>query len=397
MSNNIIEDKIQHATKNRVENSKKNYFILALVLFSLLCIYLILNYLLSIDVIGAVRDFFMLKYLPKLESDKGIVILFMFGLLTSFHCIGMCGGIAISQTVRRPVLEDGNHGGSWFVPSTLYNLGRVISYTVMGGIVGGIGQAIGFNGSLKGIVPIIGGIFMVIMGINLLGIFPILRRFNLRMPLFFAKKIQKGKNYGPLYVGIMSGLMPCGPLQMVQLYALGTRSVWLGAISMLIFSIGTVPVLFIFGALNTLISKKFSNIILKASAALVLVLGFVMIGRGLALSGVSISMPHSMNAASEVCIAKIEGDIQIVTSEIKAGSYPVIKVKKGVKVRWILKAAADNLNECNNAIVIPKYKIEKSLEAGDNIIEFVPQQTGDIVYTCWMGMIKSRIKVVDVM
>ncbi|HEY9061797.1 MAG TPA: sulfite exporter TauE/SafE family protein [Pseudobacteroides sp.] len=393
MSSKVIDDKEIKKTKNI--QHKKAYKLTAISTLILICVYLILKHFLNIDVVIVLRDLFMLEYLPKLESDMGVIVLFIFGLLTSFHCIGMCGGIAISQTVGKPWVEDGKQKKLLVIPSILYNLGRVISYTIVGGIVGGVGQLFSFGGVLKGIVPIIGGIFMVIMGINLLGVLPFLRRVNLRMPLFFARKVQKGKKYGPLYVGLLSGLMPCGPLQMVQLYALGTRNIWLGAISMLIFSIGTVPTLFVFGAINILINKKFSNFILKVSAALIVVLGVVMLGRGLALSGISISLPHVMNSSSESSTAIVQGDIQTVTTHIDYGSYPVIMIQKGIKVRWNLKADEDKLNDCNNAIVIPKLNIDRKLEAGDNIIEFFPHETGDILYTCWMGMIKSRIIIVD--
>lgn len=393
MSSKVIDDKEVKKTKDI--QYKKAYKFAAVGMLILICIYLLLKHFLNIDVLIVLRNLFMLEYLPKLESDKGLAVLFIFGLLTSFHCIGMCGGIAISQTVGKPWVEDEEQKRLFAIPSILYNLGRVISYTIVGGIVGGIGQLFNFGGLLKGIVPIVGGIFMVIMGINLLGILPFLRRFNLRMPLFIARKVQKGKKYGPLYVGLLSGLMPCGPLQIVQLYALSTRNVWLGAISMLIFSIGTVPSLFVFGAINTLVNKKFSNFILKVSAALIVVLGVVMLGRGLALSGISISLPHMMNSSSESSTAIVQGDIQTVNTNIDYGSYPVIIVQKGIKVRWNLKADEDKLNDCNNAIVIPKLNMEMKLEAGDNIIEFFPKEAGEILYTCWMGMIKSRIIVVD--
>jgi sulfite exporter TauE/SafE len=344
------------------------------------------------------KNLFLLKYLPNLGTNAGYGLLFLFGVLTSFHCIGMCGGIAISQCVKKDEIEaesSSNKSQSWLVPSLLYNLGRVISYTIVGGIVGGLGHIISFSGMLKGIVPIIGGLFMVIMAINLLGIFPILRRLNIRMPYFIARKITKGNNYSPAIVGLLSGLMPCGPLQIVQLYALGTKSVVFGALSMFFFSVGTVPILFIFGAINTIINKKFSKVILKVSAGLVLILGVVMIGRGLALYGVSMGMHHQMNMKGEQAVSTVQDNLQTVTTEIKSDSFPPIVVQKGIPVKWIIKANENNLNECNNAITIPKFKIEKKLVVGDNIVEFTPNEVGDIVFTCWMGMIKSKITVVD--
>ena len=298
---------------------------------------------------------------------------------------------------RHSRLAHGRGRSDWraAVPSLYYNAGRVISYSVVGGIAGGLGHVVSLTGIMKGIIPIVGGVFMVIMAINLFGIFPILRILNIRMPLFIAKKITKGNNYNPFYIGILSGLMPCGPLQIIQLYALGTRSVIYGAASSFVFALGTVPLLFAFGLFNSLINKKLSVKILKFSAVIVLVLGISMIGRGLSLYGILINVPGIEQLTSDETDSKIEGNIQTVTTEIKADSFPEILVKKGIPVKWHIKVTEENLNDCNNEIIIPKYKVDKKLKVGDNIIEFTPIESGDIPYTCWMGMIKSKIIVSD--
>ena len=118
-----------------------------------------------------------MKYIPDLGQKAGLGVLFVVGLLTSFHCVAMCGGIVLSQTARKPAdagLEDKRTKRAWFMPSFLYNLGRVLAYTFVSGLVGGIGQVVALPGVWKDILPIVGGIFMIIMGINLLGIFPFL-------------------------------------------------------------------------------------------------------------------------------------------------------------------------------------------------------------------------------
>ena len=359
--------------------------------------YFILKSLFGIDALPFLKDLATLKYLPRLGNDAGLGLLFGFGILTSFHCLGMCGGLVVSQTIRNQTVTKPGKIPVWFFPSLLYNSGRVIAYTIVGGIVGGLGQVMSFAGIWKGVVPIFGGLFMVIMGINLLGIFPALRRLNLRMPYFAAKKIQGQNNYGPFYIGLLSGLMPCGPLQIVQLYALSTRSILFGAVSMFVFSLGTVPVMFFFGLLNSIVHKKYIAGILKVSAVFVIILGLVMIGRGLSLSGVMIgvSVNNSSADAGIAGVAQIDGKLQTVVTAIESGSYPPIVVQKGIPVKWVIKADTDSLNGCNNAITIPKYKIDKKLVAGANSVEFIPRETGDIPYTCWMGMIKSKITVVD--
>ena len=87
----------------------------------------------------------------------GYGILFFIGILTSLHCVAMCGGISLSVCVRHKT--SGND--SKFVklkPALLYNGGMVIAYTIVGGIAGGLGSFISFSGTAKGIVAIISGI-----------------------------------------------------------------------------------------------------------------------------------------------------------------------------------------------------------------------------------------------
>ncbi|NLY43504.1 MAG: heavy metal transporter [Clostridiaceae bacterium] len=332
------------------------------------------------------------NFIPEISQSMGYGLLFIVGLLTSFHCVAMCGGINLAQCISYKYDDTPKGRFSRLKPSFLYNAGRVVSYTFIGGIVGALGSVISFSGAAKGIVSIIAGIFMMVMGLNMLNIFPWLRKFSVRMPKIFGNKVYNNKNqYGPFYVGLLNGLMPCGPLQSMQIYALGTGSFTAGALSMFFFSVGTFPLMFGFGALTSFASGKFTNKLMKASAVLVMILGIVMINRGLSLSGIGI--PTAPSGISS--IAKIEGDVQVVTTVLEPGSYSPIIVQKGIPVRWTIKAKEGSLNGCNNPVTIPKYNIEKKMVVGDNVIEFTPEEEGNILYTCWMGMISSHIKVVS--
>lgn len=337
-------------------------------------------------------------FIPEINQSMGYGVLFFVGLLTSLHCIAMCGGINISQCVSFKMDNDNSGKFSKLKPSLLYNSGRVISYTIIGGIVGALGSVISFSGAAKGIVAIVAGVFMVIMGLNMLNIFPWLRKLNPRMPKIFGNKIHYNKgNYGPFYVGLLNGLMPCGPLQAMQIYALGTGSFAAGALSMFMFSIGTVPLMFGLGAVSSILSSKFTHKMMKVSAVLVIVLGVVMANRGLALAGLSFPyMPIGIdNSTRGSGIATIQDRVQIVTTKLQPGRYEPITVQKGIPVRWTIRAEKGDINGCNNEIVIPKFNISKKLEVGDNVIEFTPKETGTFAYSCWMGMIRSKIAVVD--
>lgn len=337
---------------------------------------------------------------PQVEENMGYGMLFLIGLVTSVHCIGMCGGIHLSQCLSYQKNSDGERNGEkgkkkWATvyPSFLYNLGRVLSYTIVGGIVGGFGSVISFSGKGKGAVQLIAGVFMVIMGINMLNIFPWLRKFNPRMPKVFARKINQGKQKnGAFLVGILNGLMPCGPLQAMQLYALSTESPLKGAFSMFLFSMGTVPLMFGFGALSSFLSQKFTKQVMKFGAVLVVILGISMFQNGWSMSGFPV-FSLSFSSGKERQEAKVQDGVQVVETTLSPYGYEPITVQEGIPVKWTIKAEQGSLTGCNRAILIPEYEIQKTLEVGENVIEFTPTKAGTYSYSCWMGMLRSSITV----
>lgn len=338
------------------------------------------------------------------EQTMSYGMLFVIGLVTSVHCVAMCGGINLSQCIPNTA-EDSLEKSclSALRPTFLYNLGRVASYTIIGFVVGALGSVLTFSTTLQGILKLIAGLFMVIMGINMLGIFPWLRRLNPRMPGFLAKRVQKkrAKSSSPLYVGILNGFMPCGPLQAMQIYALSTGNPFSGALSMLLFSLGTVPLMFGLGALSTVLGKKFAGKIMTAGAVLVVVLGMSMVTQGFSLSGVSMSAlafakENSGSDSQENQPAlKLEDGVQVVNSTLSPGKYPNIKVQAGIPVKWIIDAPKGSINGCNNRMFIRDFGIEHTFQTGENVIEFTPEKTGKVSYSCWMGMIRGTISITE--
>lgn len=378
-NNKIINENVDSKNKKSINKDDDNTFLMLVI---------VLGGLLFLNKFGLLNIF---NAFPTPDENTSYGMLFIIGLFTSLHCVSMCGGINLSQCLNNNVTND-KCKLSTVKPAFLYNLGRVISYTIFGGIVGGIGSVISFTGWMQGLIQLIAGIFMVIMGLNMLNIFPWLRKLNPKMPKFFAKKFKSKNNNSPFFVGLLNGLMPCGPLQAMQIYALSTGSITKGAISMFLFSLGTVPLMFGIGALSSYMSKKFSNKIMKFGAILVVVLGFVMFNNGLALSGINL---FKGSGASSAVRAEIQNDVQVVTTELKGGRYEPVIVEVGKPVKWNIKASNGSINGCNNRMLIREYGIEKNLENGDNIIEFTPTEIGTFTYSCWMGMIKSKIYVVN--
>ncbi|MDR2156908.1 MAG: sulfite exporter TauE/SafE family protein [Clostridiales Family XIII bacterium] len=334
------------------------------------------------------------KNFPLAEAGMGYGMILVIGLLTSVHCVAMCGGVNISQTIPGSSKPKRSRL-TVFAPGLLYNLGRVVSYTIIGAIVGGVGSVIRFSGSFGGAVPLLAGAFMVIMGLNMLGIFRGLGRLVPRLPRGCAKKIDEGKERrtGPFIIGLLNGLMPCGPLQAMQLYALSAGSMAQGALSMLLFGVGTLPLMFGLGALSSALGKKFTGRVMTCGAALVIFLGLFMFANGMNLSGFSVPAFGPGSSPADAAADRTENGAQVVRTDLEPGSYPPIAVKAGLPVKWVINAEAGSLNGCNRTILIPEYGIRQNLTEGENVIEFEPGQTGTVAYSCWMGMIRSTITI----
>ncbi|GBU26525.1 heavy metal transporter [Treponema sp. R8-4-B8] len=381
---------------------------------------------------------------PLAQEGMGYGMLLVIGLLTGVHCIAMCGGINLSQTLNKEKKEERKEKKlaindeqltirkgdvySLLLPSIFYNFGRLVSYTAVGVIVGALGSVITLSGRFQGAVQLIAGGFMVIMGLNMLGVFPALRRLIPQMPAklqekiasLFAKKTDGHKtSRGPFVIGFLNGFMPCGPLQAMQVYALSTGSPIRGGISMFLFCAGTIPLMFALGAASSTLSgakgRTFSRRVMQIGAILVAALGLVMFSNGWSLSGFANSpdkpvsakaaVPNSSirermqgaekteNSSSSKFAPVIKNGVQIVNSTLQPNRYPAITVQQGIPVRWTINAPPGSINGCNYAAIFYEYGIEYVFKQGENVIEFTPAKAGRFRYSCWMGMIKSTITV----
>jgi len=349
---------------------------------------------------------------PLAEEGMGYGMLLVIGLFTSVHCIAMCGGINLSQSLgggKTPLATARLRRSSatplpgalpqtpfmLLLPGLLYNVGRLVSYTAVGFAVGALGSVITVTDLFRNIVLLLAGLFMIIMGLNMLGLFPFLRRLTPRLPQFLTKKIDEQKTgRGPLVIGILNGFMPCGPLQAMQLYALSTGSAIKGGISMFLFCIGTIPLMFALGAAGGILSgvkgSAFSRRAIQVGAILVAAMGVVMFSNGLSGAGF-ISPPLGSSARGSGGV--MQNGVQIINSTLLPNRYPAITVQQGIPVRWIINAPQGSINGCNNRLFIREYGIQHTFKYGENVIEFLPEKAGRFVYSCWMSMIRSSITV----
>ena len=336
----------------------------------------------------------LLNYLAPAQtadSKMGYGLLFLTGIFTSVHCLAMCGGINLSQSL----------GGKNAVIK--YNLARILSYTLIGFVLGSLGFFLGTAGksfegnsviipfSVQSVLKLLAGLFMILMGFSLLGVFPFLRRITPHLPSGLAKKIYSAhkKQHGVFFVGFLNGFMPCGPLQAMWIVALASGSPVSGTLSMLFFSLGTLPLMLGFSSIISIIGKKKAGLVMKAGVILVVVMGLSMVSQGYALGGGKAEEIKSFDKKT----IELQDGKQLIKSKLEINKYPNISVKKGIPVRWEIKAGQDALTYCNYRMILRDFQLGVEMGYGTNVVEFTPEKTGNFQYSCWMGMITGTIKV----
>ena len=183
--------------------------------------------------------------------------------------------------------------------------------------------------------------------------------------------------------------MPCGPLQAMWIVALASGSPVYGTLSMLFFALGTLPLMLGFSSIISIIGKKKADLVMKAGAILVVVMGLSMVSQGYALGGVKAEEIKSFDKKT----IELQDGKQLIKSKLEINKYPNISVKKGIPVRWEIEAGQDALTYCNYRMILRDFQLGVEMGYGTNVVEFTPEKAGNFQYSCWMGMITGTIKV----
>ncbi|PWB89965.1 heavy metal transporter [Methylocystis sp. MitZ-2018] len=339
---------------------------------------------------------------PDIAQHMSLGLLFLLGLLTGFHCVGMCGAFVVSYAAA-----DARAGRSTFVSHFSYGAGKTLSYTAIGAAFGWLGAFIAFTPMLRGVAGVAAGAFLIIFGLNMLGLFAPLRRFRLGLPGPLQNWVNReagGARHRPFVIGLLNGLMiACGPLQAMYVMAAGTGSPVEGAKTLFVFGLGTLPVMLAFGALTTVLSGAVTHRLLTASGVIVVALGAVMINRGLILTGSGADLASLMTSSRSPAPVELAQPSQdpatpkTQTIEMEANGLGFTPTRftllRGVPVKWVINAT--QVTTCNNRILVPSLKLEFDVKPGRQTIEFTPEKTGVIPWSCWMGMLRGEFVVVD--
>lgn len=207
---------------------------------------------------------------------------FIIGLIASVSsCLAIVGGLILSLSAK--VSQDNIDDKKNLV---LFHVGRIVSFAILGGLLGMLGSAIGISFTLGAILGLIAATVMLLLGLNLMGIFA-KSKITLPSGIFkFFRKIEH-KTLTPLLIGFGTFFLPCGFTQSMQIAALSSGSFLTGALIMFAFVLGTFPVLALlsFGSAS-LAHSKFAPLFFKVAGVVVVGLGIFSLLGGLAGIGI---------------------------------------------------------------------------------------------------------------
>ncbi len=220
------------------------------------------------------------------NSETKYVTAFLIGCIASVStCLAVVGGLVLSLSANYA-----KTGDTW-KPHVLFHVGRLAGFFVLGGVIGAIGSAfqLGVTGNV--LLGIVVAAVMIILGINLLDILHLTKKLQLTLPKFFAKKtmaVSRASHWiTPLLIGIATFFLPCGFTQSMQVFTLTTGSFLAGGTTMLVFALGTLPVLGLLSFSSFSIAHKpWKGVFFKTAGIIVIALALFNLANALAVAGV---------------------------------------------------------------------------------------------------------------
>jgi len=364
--------------------------------------------------------FFLLKNsrfagLVNVSSNSSLPTFFFLGLIAGISsCAALVGGLLLSMAKQWSEIYGKSNSTSLekFHPYLLFNFGRLLSYGVLGGVIGAIGAKIRFSLGFTALLITLVSFLMIFLGLQMLGV-RYFRRFQITMPKFITRKITDETKFQgklmPFLMGALTFFLPCGFTLTSQSLALISGSFWQGAGIMFFFALGTAPGLLAIGLSSVKFLEKphLSDKFLKVAGILVSFFALYNINAQLNLLGLPSLSDIKFNYASQVNSQKNsldEKDLPPIINgkqviKMKASSYGYepnyFKVRAGVPVRWEIKDVGTS--GCTNAIISKGlFPDEIPLTPGQTSVkEFTPTKAGKYKFSCWMGMVSGIIEVVD--
>jgi sulfite exporter TauE/SafE/copper chaperone CopZ len=313
-----------------------------------------------------------LSGLINVGSKSSLPMFFVFGLIAGLSsCAALIGGIILSMSKQWGELYlDTDSTWKKIQPHLIFNAGRLISYGILGAVLGMTGSKLNFFLHFGPILVIAVSVMMIFMALQMLR-FKVFRKFQFTIPKFITRFIANESNfkgrYMPFLMGAFTFFLPCGFTITAQGLALISGSAIQGSLIMFLFALGTLPMFLTIGLSSIKFSQMahLSDRFLRVVGVLVLFFALYNINFQLNVLGISSLSDLGVNGSpqSEEGLPPIVNGKQILKMDASSRGYSpnYFKVKVGMPVRW--EITDRGTSGCTNAV------ISKSLFEGDIPLE----------------------------
>lgn len=339
----------------------------------------------------------------NVDKNSSIWMFFVFGLLTGISsCAALVGGLILS--LGKYWHDKNSQKNLWqkLSPYLGFNIGRLVSYFILGAILGFIGAKLQFSLNFTSILVALVSLVMLVLGLRMLEIK--LFSKNIFGWFNFSKKIFSADSlfikYSPIVIGALTFFLPCGFTIAAQGLALISGNGITGGLIMFSFALGTlIPLLVIsFTSVKFYEHQKYSRIFTKVAGILVIFFAFFNINNSWRL----ISFPKPVinnnqintNQENDSGLPQIIDGKQILKMEVYYNKYVPnkLKVRAGIPVKWEINVAS--MSGCTSSIIAPNiFSDQIYLSSGQIIIkEFTIAKPGKYRFSCSMGMVNGVIE-----
>ena len=341
----------------------------------------------------------------SLSSASSVFTFFGFGLLAGVSsCAALVGGIILSMSKQWNDLYYKEQSTSKKLqPHIMFNAGRLISYIVLGGVLGLIGNRLQISPQITAYLVVAISLLMIALGLQMLGV-KAFAKFQLTAPKSATRYIANENNfrakYAPFIMGALTFFLPCGFTITAQSLALLSGNAFTGAAIMGAFALGTIPMLLFIGLSSVKFNSKPHLAERFSKIAGFLVLFFALFNLSnqatvLGFTGFNSGTPQVQTTSVDGLPPIVNGEQVIQMTASGSGDSPnYFKVKAGIPVKW--EITAGNSLGCNNGLISQIFNGQISLTPGQvTVKEFTPTTAGVFGFSCSMGMIRGTIEVIN--
>ena len=322
----------------------------------------------------------------SVTDNMTLGFVFVIGLLASVSsCMAVTGGLLVAFAAKYNEATPGLSPSQRLIPHLFFNAGRVISYAFFGAVIGKIGSALTLSPSVSGALTIAVSVLMVAIGLQMLGLLP---RLLPRLPRTALHRIHgltgETSQAAAFALGAATFFLPCGFTIALQLYVLGKGDALSGALTMLVFALGTLPALMGLSLISSFARGALQMRFLTIAGVFVLVLGVMNVQFGLVQlqAGSPVVAQPAPVAGPQMTQWRQVVEMKVVGFEYQPNRFTV---KAGIPVEWRIDAR--EAEGCGRILISRSLGLQKFLSSNDTtVIAFTPELTGEYAFNCSMGM-----------